>query len=77
MSCQCATRQGIKEHGRILKTDKMDWDKIQMMTEQNMLYLLLKDCGLTISLEQFKALCDKAKKAADKAVEQEQKRQGQ
>lgn len=55
----------------------MDWDKIQMMTEQNMLYLLLKDCGLTISLEQFKALCDKAKKAADKAVEQEQKRQGQ
>lgn len=53
----------------------MDWDKIRLMAEQNTLYLLLKDCGLTISLEQFKALCDKAKKAAHEAVEQEQKRQ--
>lgn len=55
----------------------MDWEKIKQMTEQNMLYLLLKDCGLAISLEQFKALCEKAKVAADKAVGQEQKRQEQ
>lgn len=47
------------------------------MTEQNMLYLLLKDCGLTISLDQFRVLCDKAKKAAKEAVEQELKQQGQ
>ena len=53
----------------------MDWEKIKQMTEQNMLYLLLKDSGLTISLDEFKALCDKAKKTADKAVEQEQNRQ--
>lgn len=48
-----------------------------MMAEQNMLYLLLKDCGLAISLDEFKALCDKAKKAAHEAVEQELKQQGQ
>ena len=51
----------------------MDWNKVQMMAEQNTLYLLLKDCGLIISLEQFKLLCDKANKAADEAVEQELK----
>lgn len=55
----------------------MDWEKIKQMTEQNMLYLLLKEQGLAISLDQFKALCDKAKKAAKEAVEQELKRQGQ
>lgn len=55
----------------------MDWEKIKQMTEQNMLYLLLKEQGLAISLESFKALCDKAKKAAQEAVEQEQKRQEQ
>ena len=55
----------------------MDWNKVQMMAEQNTLYLLLKDQGLAISLDQFKALCDKAKKAAKEAVEQELKNQGQ
>jgi len=44
-----------------------------MMAEQDTLYLLLKEQGLEISLEQFKALCDKAKEAADKAMEQELK----
>lgn len=51
----------------------MDWNKVQMMAEQNTLYLLLKEQGLAISLDQFKALCDKAKKATDEAIEQEQK----
>lgn len=55
----------------------MDWEKIKQMTEQITLYLLLKDCGLAISLDKFKALCDKAKKAAKEAVEQELKRQEQ
>lgn len=55
----------------------MDWEKIKQMTEQNMLYLLLKEQGLAISLDQFKALCDKAKKAAKEAVEQELKRKEQ
>lgn len=55
----------------------MDWEKIKQMTEQNMLYLLLKDSGLTISLDEFRILCVKAKVAADKAVGQEQKRQEQ
>lgn len=50
----------------------MDWDKIKRMTEQNTLYLLLKEHGLTIGLDQFRVLCDKAKKAAHEAVEQEQ-----
>ena len=50
----------------------MDWNKVQMMAEQNTLYLLLKEQGLAISLDQFKALCDKAKKAAKEVVEQEQ-----
>lgn len=52
----------------------MDWDKIKRMTEQNMLYLLLKEQGLAISLDEFKALCDRAKEAAKEAVEQERKR---
>lgn len=55
----------------------MDLEKIKRQTNENVLYLLLKDCGLAISLEQFKALCDKAEKAADKAVEQELKNQEQ
>ncbi len=55
----------------------MDWDKIKRLTEENTLYLLLKDQGLSISLDQFKALCDKAKEAAEEAVEHEQKRQEQ
>lgn len=55
----------------------MDWEKIKQMTEQNTLYLLLKEHGLSIGLDQFKVLCDKAKKAAKEAVEQEQKRQEQ
>ena len=46
----------------------MDWNKVQMMVEQNTLYLLLKEHGLSIGLEQFKVLCDKAKKAAKEAV---------
>lgn len=55
----------------------MDWKKIERMTEQNMLYLLLKEHGLAISLDAFVILCDKAKKAAHEAVEQEQKQQEQ
>lgn len=55
----------------------MDWEKIKQMTEQNMLYLLLKDSGLTISIDEFRILCVKAKVAADKAVGQEQKQQEQ
>lgn len=51
----------------------MDWNKVQMMAEQNTLFLLLKEQGLPNSLDEFKVLCDKAKKAADKAVGQEQK----
>lgn len=50
----------------------MDWDKIKRMAEQNTLYLLLKEHGLSIGLDQFTSLCDKAKKAAHEAVEQEQ-----
>ena len=55
----------------------MDWDKVKRMTEVNMLYLLLKEHGLSIGLEQFKVLCDKAKTAAEEAVEQELKQQEQ
>jgi hypothetical protein len=51
----------------------MDWEKVQMMAEQNTLYLMLKEQGLAISFELFKALCDKAKEAAKEAVEQEQR----
>lgn len=50
----------------------MDLQKIKRITEENVLYLLLKDLGLAISLDKFKVLCDKAKKAADEAVKQEQ-----
>lgn len=59
------------------KTGEMDLEKIKRQTNENVLYLLLKECGLAISLEQFKALCGKAEKAADKAVEQELKNQEQ
>lgn len=55
----------------------MDWDKVKRMTEINTLYLLLKEQGLAIGLEQFKVLCDKAKTAAQEAVEQELKQQEQ
>lgn len=55
----------------------MDWNKVQMMAEQNMLFLLLKEQGLPNSLDEFRILCIKAKVAADEAVEQEQKRQEQ
>lgn len=51
----------------------MDWEKIKRTTEVDVLYLLLKEHGLDISLEQFKVLCDKAKTAAQEAVEQEQR----
>ena len=50
----------------------MDWNKIERMAEQNTLYLLLKEHGLSIGLDQFTVLCDKAKEAAKEAVEQEQ-----
>lgn len=50
----------------------MDWEKIKRATEVDVLYLLLKEHGLDIGFGQFKALCDKAKKAAQEAVEQEQ-----
>lgn len=50
----------------------MDWNKIKRMTEVNTLYLLLKEHGLAVGLDQFTSLCDKAKKAAHEAVEQEQ-----
>ena len=51
----------------------MDSEKIKRLTYENTLYLLLKEQGLAISLDQFKALCDKAKKATDEAIEQEQR----